>query len=176
MASFPSWTEWVKFREDNARKRAVRATLAGLHTDMPGSAAACPSTNPRAMKIAKKKGVVTKMPFDESEGQMPDYSFDRWVQKAKEFGDDVNKMRTNANTEDDKLDKKKKDAEKKADDEDKKAKQQPESDKEESDDTKDSKDKESVWTRLRQIHKERLQALSKDRSSDDSDDSSTSSS
>lgn len=46
--------------ESNARKRAVLAALRGTGPDLPGSMAACPSTNPVAMDVADKEGVVTK--------------------------------------------------------------------------------------------------------------------
>lgn len=168
MAYFKTWSEWIKVRESNARKRAVRAALNGTGPDLPGSYAACPSTNPLAMKVAKKKGVVTKLPLDENEGQKPDYSFDRWLQQAKEFGDDVNTLRANAETEDKELDKKKKDAEKEVEKEKTKAKPEPDpKDEPEAEDGNDAeKKKASAWKQLRQIHKDRLPQFG---TSDDSD-------
>lgn len=163
MATFPTWSEWVKLREDNARKRAVKAALAGNRPPLPGSAAACPSTNPRAMRSAQKHGVVTK----EDTEQRPDYSFDRWVQKAKEFGDDLNRMRTKADADDKDLDKKRKDAEKKAEEEDKKAKTspKPEEDDQDDDDSETKKKKDQAWTQLRKIHKDRVKQFGKEDSS-----------
>lgn len=102
MAYLPTWNEWRALREDNARKRAVRAALAGTGPDMPGSDAACPSTNPRAMKSAKKNGVVTKLPISEEE-KTPNYSFDKWLQKAEKLGDDLNKMKKDSDSEESKL-------------------------------------------------------------------------
>lgn len=172
MALFPTWREWMKMRESNARKRAVRAALNGTGVELPGSYAACPSTNPRAMKVANKKGVVGKQTIEETE-QRPDYSFDRWVQKAKEFGDDVNKMRTNYEDEDEKLDNKKKDAEKKADEEDKKPSKEKESESHEGEVDSDTKKKMGeAWKRLQKIHQDKLKSSDKESSgpSEDSDD------
>lgn len=104
-----TWGEYLALKEDNARKRAVRGALAGTHTPLPGSYAACPSTNPRAMKQAQKTGVVSSDPkkliVKEHEASKPDYSFDRWLQKATEFGDDVNKMVSKATDDEKDLDK-----------------------------------------------------------------------
>lgn len=152
MGLFLTWNEY-RLREDNARKRAVKAALNGLGPKLPGSYAACPSTNVRAMKAAKKRGVVSE------EERMPDYSFDRWVQKAQEFGDDVNKMRSKAEDDEEDIDKKIDDSKKKAEKADKeqqtKAKSEPKQDvKEDDPDTK--KRKEEVWKLLRKKHQESL--------------------
>ena len=116
MAIFPSWNDWLALREDNARKRAVRAAFNGTGVPMAGSYAACPSTNPQAMDIAKKKGVVTKQPqiLKIEAARKPDYSFDRWIQQAQELGDDVNKLVGHGKEDEEKLDKSKKDQEEKA--------------------------------------------------------------
>jgi hypothetical protein len=158
MGTFSTWREWVKIREDNARKRAVRAALSGTGTPLPGSYAACPSTNPRAMKAAGKKGVVGRLPFSENDGQRPDYSFDNWVQMTKAFGSDVNKLRADAEGEDEDLDKKKKDLDAKADKEDAKAEPPEKSEPSDEDDAATKDKKEDVWTRLKKIHKDRLKA------------------
>jgi hypothetical protein len=147
MKSFPTWAEWVAFRESNARKRAVRSALNGTGSPLPGSYAACPSTNPQAMNVAKKKGVVSKAGIFENEGQKPDYSFDRWVQKAKEFGDDVNKMAHSAEDEEEKL-------EKESDKTDKAAPHGEPEDKEDPPEPASNK-KEETWKALRKIHQDR---------------------
>jgi hypothetical protein len=155
----------MKVRESNARKRAVKAALAGTGPDLPGSYAACPSTDPRAMKSAQKKGVVTKLPFTEND-QVPNYTFDRWLQKAKEFGDDVNQMRTTADEDEKDLDVKKKEVEKEIDKEDEEVKKKPEVKKpveEPEENTQEDKDKkDGTWKQLRQIHRDRLSQFSKD--------------
>ncbi len=165
MAYFLSWTEWMALKEDNARKRAVRGALSGTHTPLPGSYAACPSTNPRAMAQAAKKGVVSsdpkKLNIKEDNSAKPDYSFDRWLKKASEFGDDVNKLVGHAKDDDDKLNKdiddKKKQAEKNA-----ATKLEPSDDHDESDDDDETKaKKEETWKQLRQIHKDRSQLTDK---------------
>jgi hypothetical protein len=118
----------------------------------------------------KNKGEVGPLGIDETDlSPRPDYSIDRWIQQAKEFGSDLNKMRVTTDKEDDDLDKKKADAEKKADDEDKKAKpDKPESNKDKSHD----KDKDPVWKKLRQIHQKTLAKVGQgnDSSVDDGDD------
>lgn len=115
MAYFRTWSEWLKLRESNARKRAVRAALSGTGPDMAGSYAACPSTNPRAMKVAREKGVVTKLPMDESE-KSPNYSFDNWLKNANKLGGDINKIMSDAEKEEKDLDQKKKKSEKEVED------------------------------------------------------------
>ena len=184
-----TWNEYLALREDNARKRAIKGALAGTHTPLPGSYAACPSTNPRAMKQAQKTGVVSSDPkkliVKEHEAK-PDYSFDRWLQKASEFGDDVNKMVGKAKDDESDLDKdvdvKKKEIDQKSDND---AKDQPES-KSKSDSKNQSKTvaknkepkpkpitkepepedkdeiakKEDTWKKLRQIHQDTLSKTS----------------
>jgi hypothetical protein len=164
MALFPTWNDWLSLREDNARKRAIKGALNGLKPPLPGSYAACPSTNPRAMKVAKKKGVVGSDVVQENDGQRPDYSFDRWVQKAQEFGDDVNKMRTKVDKESDELDKKIDDSKKKLDKEKSKVeKEEPEED----DDAKEPEDenarkrREEAWKLLRKKHQDGLKQQDK---------------
>lgn len=164
MGYFRNWSDWVTLRESNARKRNVKAALNGQSPPLPGSYAACPSTNPQAMDTAQKKGVVSKntaFKFKESFGQRPDYSFDRWIQKAKEFGDDVNTMVTHGHDEEDKIDKedkKQKDDAEKAD-----AKPKPESEPKkpepkrpaDEDDEDGKKDKDEILNRLRELAKKK---------------------
>lgn len=170
MASFLSWSEWLSIKESNARKRAVKAAVQGTGPELPGSYAACPSTNVQAMDSAEKTGKVSKLPKsywrkfkEEKFSPRPDNAVDRWIQAAQELGDDVNSMVGHAKGEEDKLDKEEKDKKKKADDEDKKAKETEPDD--EADDT--PKDKETqeaekkTWKSLRQIHKERLPQFKK---------------
>jgi hypothetical protein len=98
MAHFQSWNDWISLRESNARKRAVKAALNGTGPALPGSYATCPSTNVKAMKVAKKTGLV-------KEEKKPDYSFDRWINMAKDLGDDVNKMVGHGKEEEEKIEK-----------------------------------------------------------------------
>lgn len=167
MAFFPTWIEWLRLRETNARKRAIKAALNGTGTPLPGSYAACPSTNPRAMKSAAKTGKVTKLPIDENGGQMPDYSFDRWLQKAKEFGDDVNKLRTDYEGEDKDLEQKKKEAEKKSADEDRKDKAKPQTKDDKS--SEDTQKDDATWNKLKKIHQKTLNKTYVPDSSDEED-------
>ena len=103
--AFKTWHEYVTFREDNARKRAVKAALNGTGSRKVASMAVCPgATNPRAVASVEKFGDIRK---DESEAK-PDYSMDRWVKKAQEFGDDVNKLVGHGEAEEAKIDKKEK--------------------------------------------------------------------
>lgn len=164
-----TWSEYLALREDNARKRAVKGALAGTHTPLPGSYAACPSTNPRAMNQAQKTGVVDSDPkrltfkkLKEHEAK-PDYSFDRWLQKASEFGDDVNKMVSKANDDEGELDKKVDAKKKEVDDKAKEEPKKPKIDQDNKDNkTEEDKDKdeeakkEETWKKLRQIHQDTL--------------------
>jgi flagellar biosynthesis GTPase FlhF len=184
MASFPTWREWLVLRELNSRK----AALLGLGPDLSGSVAELPNTDHVVMDVASKKGVVTskkkyKKKFMVTTGRMasrlfghtftaeshemkPDYSFDRWVQKAKEFRDDVNKMVHSAEDEEKKIDKEKekklKEKEKKSKELDKeiaKLKSQLEKqgpiERDEDNEDNELKKKEKAWKSLVQIHKER---------------------
>jgi hypothetical protein len=146
MGLFKTWEEWLNVRESNARKRAVKAAMNGSGPDLPGSYATCPSTNPRAMKIASKKGVVTKFPLKEEE-KVPDYSFDRWLQRAEEFGDDINKIRKDTDSEERKLELKRKETDKSS--------TKPDTKEDDSSDEKE-KDKDKLWKRLRDIHQKSL--------------------
>lgn len=110
MSILMSWSEWLAIRESNARKRAVKAALNGTGPSLPGSYAACPSTNPQAMDVAQKTGEVKKRTLKET-GKNPDYSFDRWLKQAQELGNDLNKMVSHAKDEEENIDKKKSDAE-----------------------------------------------------------------
>lgn len=175
MGSFPTWAEWIELKEDNARKRAVRDAMKGTKPPLPGSYAACPRTDPRAMDVAKKTGVVgknTKFKFREDNEVKPDYSFDRWIQKAKEFGDDVNKLVGHAEDDEEKLDKDAEEKKKKADEEDAKAEKQKEPDdsksNQESDDPESKKKKDETWKQLQQIHKGHLKSPPSDIKNDQS--------
>lgn len=102
MSNFPTWDQWLSLRETNSRKRAVNAALAGTGPELPASAAACPNTNPAAMKVAAKKGKVCKL-----EGASPDYSFDKWLKSVEKLGDDVSDSVKKGEEEEKELDKKK---------------------------------------------------------------------
>jgi hypothetical protein len=142
MAHFQSWNDWVSLRESNARKRAVKAALNGTGPSLPGSYAACPSTNVKAMKVAKKTGVV-------KEAKKPDYSFDRWINMAKDLGDDVNKMVGHGKEEEDKIEK---DSKKDAVQEDPKKPIVKVKEKPEKEDSIEGK--EDTWDKLKKINKE----------------------
>lgn len=157
-----NWSEWIALKEDNARKRAIRNALAGTGPSLPGSYAACPSTNPRAIKQAAKTGVVGRdSPLKEGESR-PDYSFDRWLKKATEFGDDVNKMVGHAQEDEDKIDKDLEDKKQQA----KKnslTKSEPKEKNGEEDDAETATKKEETWKQLRQIHTDRLNQKKSDK-------------
>lgn len=147
MGLFLSWNEW-KIKESNARKRAVKAAVNGLGPALPGSYAACPSTNSRAMKSAKKTGLVQSDVMTERE-RVPDYSFDRWVKKTKEFVDDIEDMKSKAKEDEDDMDDKIKEIEK----------EKPESDEDElspKDKAKVDKRKEDTWKLLDKKHREKV--------------------
>lgn len=111
MGTFHSWIEQDYIQESNARKRAVKSALLGTGTKLPGSYAACPSTNPVAMDVANKTGHVGKAKkslwskFKESKSSKPDYSLDKWISQAKDLGDDVNSLIHKAEDDDEKIDK-----------------------------------------------------------------------
>ena len=145
MAHFQSWNDWLSLRESNARKRAVKAALNGTGPSLPGSYAACPSTNVKAMKVAKKTGVV-------KEEKKPDYSFDRWINMAKDLGDDVNRMVGHGKEEEEKIEK---DAKKDPVKEDPKKPALNAKEKSEKPDKEDSmKGKEDTWEKLKKINKD----------------------
>jgi len=134
MTQFISWDEWKALRESNARKRAVRSALLGTGPDLPGSYAACPSTNPVAMNVAKKKGKVTKL---ENHIARPDYSLDRWLDAAQELGDDVNALVNKAQDDEKKLDKEKT------------------SKKDQKDFEPKTQEQKDSWKKFKELHKER---------------------
>lgn len=166
--SYKTWAEYVAIREGNARKRAVRAALNGTGPALPGSYAACPSTNPQAVDVARTAGVVRKQPqrlrIKESAPQKPDYSLDRWVKRAQDLGDDVNALVGHAKGEEERLDREKADKDKKEKagrEKDKARKPDPP----EPPEPKADKDKEAedeAWKRLKDIHAERQRADSGD--------------
>ena len=155
MAKFPTWSEW-KLREDNARKRRVRAALAGTGPELPASAAVCPSTNPRAVRSVAKNGVVGKLLMDEGD-RRPDYSFDRWAEKAERLGDEVGKMRSDYESEDDRLEKQKKEKSGKKPDE---GHDEKKSHDEKPDD--EGHESGSVWERLKRKRQEAEKETEKD--------------
>lgn len=103
MGLFLSWNEWLALKESNARKRAVAAATKRLAPVMPGSTAACPSTNPIAMKQAKKHGVVGIT----EEKKSPNYSFDQWIKKVQKLGDDIKQTVDQGKEQEKELDKNK---------------------------------------------------------------------
>jgi hypothetical protein len=143
----------------------VTAALNGTGVVLPGSYAACPLTIPRAMDIASKSGVVKKdrhrLKIKEDEAR-PDYSFDRWLQQAREFGDDVNKMVGHAKDEEGKQDKeaeeKKKEAEKNRDHS---GHEDSEPEDKDAEDSETKRKKDEAWKQLHQIHRDRLKDFPK---------------
>lgn len=107
MGLYLSWNEWLALKESNARKRVVAAATKRLAPTMPGSSAACPSTNPIAMKQAKKHGVIGIT----EEKRPPNYSFDQWIKKAQKLGDDIKQTVDQGKEKEKELDKKKVDQE-----------------------------------------------------------------
>lgn len=146
---FLTWNEFRSLKESNARKRAVSAAMRGLGGPLPGSTAACPSTNPRAMKLAKKYGVVFNKDVKEGHESKPDYSFDNWVKTAQDLGKEMEHWSNKAKKDEEELDKKKeKDKEEKKPQPGKDAGRKPEIPKEE----------EDAWKRLKQLHKDHLKS------------------
>lgn len=137
MENFHDWVAGL--REDNARKRAVRAALNGTGHDLPASAAACPSTNPTAMDVADEEGVVTKWKGfkkgkkkkdeegddDDSEDdsqsecvqlereKTPDYTIDKVLRDLEGFRTEVGKKLSDLDKEEEDSEKKKSDIVKK---------------------------------------------------------------
>lgn len=164
MGSFQSWTSWIALRETNARKRAVKAALQGTGPKLPGSYAACPSTNPMAMNVAADSGEVRKAPksmwkkYKEGHIARPDYSLDRWISSAKELGDDVNSLVHSAKEDEEKLDKDKDQKAKEPKPEETPEPKEPKQDAEDKDQEKkpETPEQKKAWTQLRKIHKDRM--------------------
>jgi hypothetical protein len=110
MGSLLSWNKWLSLKESNARKRLVTSSTKGLAPNLPGSTAACPSTNPMAMKQAKKRGEVG---LQTESKKTPSYSFDVWLKKVQKLGDDVKDVVDKGKEKGESLEKNKKDAESK---------------------------------------------------------------
>jgi hypothetical protein len=123
MGRFLGWNEWRALRESNARKRAVIAALNGTGPELPGSYAASPMTIPAAMDVAQETGVVGKYKRrrksrrkkrrhmqNESKNteKKPDYSFDQWLKKIQQLGDQVSELIEKGKKEDGEIENKKK--------------------------------------------------------------------
>lgn len=108
MVYFRTWSEWIKLKESNARKRAISAALNGTGCELPGSYAANPGTNARAMKIAKKTGKVTSDKKFREEARKPDYSFDKWLKSVEDSERANSELVSKAKETEDEMDKKKK--------------------------------------------------------------------
>ena len=116
MSYLLSWSEWINLKESNARKRAVTAAMNGTGPSLPGSYAACPVTNPYAMDIAFKTGVVGKRKKKkrkslklEGNEKKPDYSFDSWLKKVDKLEKQLKDLYDNGEKSEKDLDKNKKD-------------------------------------------------------------------
>lgn len=116
MSYLLSWSEWINLKESNARKRAVTAAMNGTGPSLPGSYAACPATNPYAMDIAFKTGVVGKRKKKkrkslklEGNEKKPDYSFDSWLKKVDKLEKQLKDLYDNGEKSEKDLDKNKKD-------------------------------------------------------------------
>lgn len=116
MSYLLSWSEWINLKESNARKRAVAAAMNGTGPSLPGSYAACPATNPYAMDIAFKTGVVGKRKKKkrkslklEGNEKKPDYSFDSWLKKVDKLEKQLKDLYDNGEKDEKDLDKNKKD-------------------------------------------------------------------
>jgi hypothetical protein len=155
MGLLPSWNEWLALREANARKRAVIASTKGLAPSLPGSTAACPSTNPVAMQQAKKRGEVgLKTEAEKS----PNYSFDQWLKKAQKLGDEVKDIVDQGNKKSEDLEKTKKNIEKEVEKAEKSKKSEKSDSPERSEKDAESKEKnhsdnkshEDTWSKFSQ--------------------------
>ena len=116
MSYLLSWSEWINLKESNARKRAVTAAMNGTGPSLPGSYAACPATNPYAMDIAFKTGIVGKRKKKkrkslklEGNEKKPDYSFDSWLKKVDKLEKQLKDLYDNGEKSEKDLDKNKKD-------------------------------------------------------------------
>lgn len=157
MTFLMTWREWLAMKESNARKRAVKAALNGTGVPLPGSYAACPSTNPQAMDSAQETGVVKKRnrPLKVETAQKPDYSFDRWIKMAQDLGNDVNALVGHGKDEEEKIDKAKKDKEK--------SPPEPKTDTPPSSDhDQDDSERKDTWSQLKKIHRDRIKELQKE--------------
>lgn len=169
--------KWLELRESTSRKRRVADALAGRKPPLPGSYAANPRTEPRAMDVAAKTGLV-KCPHcgrkdcqcgddcscrkDEAKSsKSPDYSLDKWIDKANDIGDDLSLLRKQGEEESDRLDKeidkskKEVEVDKEKEKKDKKDKKDKEADDKETSDSKEGDEKwRSIVERLKKKMKE----------------------
>jgi hypothetical protein len=111
MAHFLSWNEWQSLVESNARKRARRSAKNKIGPRLPGSYAACPSTDPEAMDQAEKSGEVGGLDESKKTIKTPNYSFDQWLKKVEKLGKEVKYTIEKGKSKEESLDKKKKDLE-----------------------------------------------------------------
>jgi myosin heavy subunit len=111
MAHFLSWNEWQSLVESNARKRARRSAKNKIGPKLPGSYAACPSTDPEAMDQAEKSGEVGGLDESKKTIKTPNYSFDQWLKKVEKLGKEVKDTIEKGKSKEASLDKKKKDLE-----------------------------------------------------------------
>jgi myosin heavy subunit len=111
MAHFLSWNEWQSLVESNARKRARRSAKNKIGPRLPGSYAACPSTDPEAMDQAEKSGEVGGLDESKKTIKTPNYSFDQWLKKVEKLGKEVKDTIEKGKSKEESLDKKKKDLE-----------------------------------------------------------------
>jgi len=135
----------MNLRESTSRKRRVSAALRGEQPPLPGSYAANPRTDVKAMKSASKTGVVQK--FKESD--TPNYSIDRWIDMTNDLGKDLSTIRQDSEEEEKKLDKdidaKKKDI----DVETKEADKETKKDNEKEEEAADEKDEKEIWNKIK---------------------------
>ena len=111
MAHFLSWNEWQSLVESNARKRARRSAKNKIGPKLPGSYAACPSTDPEAMDQAEKSGEVGGLDESKKTIKTPNYSFDQWLKKVEKLGKEVKDTIEKGKSKEASLDKNKKDLE-----------------------------------------------------------------
>jgi hypothetical protein len=109
MAHFLSWNEWQSLVESNARKRARRSAKNKTGPKLPGSYAACPSTDSGAMDQAEESGEVGGLDESKKTIKTPNYSFDQWLKKVEELGKKVKDTIEKGKSKEESLNKKKKD-------------------------------------------------------------------
>lgn len=182
------YVEWMRFRESNARKRAISSALKGERPPLPGSYSANPRTDVNAMDVAKDSGVVRKKFMDKCncqkcknkcpcgdecpcnkfhEEDSPDYSIDKWLDMAKDLGDDLSLMSKKGDEEEEKIDQEIKTKKTKKGEKDKPDQQDAEE--------RDSAEEEELWNKIdKHLGGESSSKDSKDSSKGLSKDSSTS--
>lgn len=151
MSKFKTFLDWIAAQESSATTRGQAASALGLAPPRV-DAFSHSSSPPWVMKKLLKQAKQQKQVSDEKrkgkpiwqipeEARRPDYSFDQWLNKAKQVKDDMDKAEKEGQEEEDKLEKQKKPSKPEQDKTDKLEKPEQDADKGLKWNLKQSKDK-----------------------------------